>query len=90
MSDKSSPISPSSIPTNITDFYHAGLATVKLDHYRPENQGDMTVKILKAFMEFLPNDGASNLAEDILGCDSDEKIKQLADNLHTGVLLPSK
>lgn len=61
----------------------------KVDNYQPENKNDDTAKLLKMCFKYLPEDGRSNLAEDVLlYCKSDEELKQLAESIDTGLLRP--
>lgn len=90
MSGVSSPIS--SAPTDATYQYHIASAEGRLRLYCPEDEDedDQTVTILKAFAEILPREGASNIIDDILETDTDEKLRDLARHLHTAILSPSK
>ncbi|KAL9126693.1 MAG: hypothetical protein Q9217_004290 [Psora testacea] len=91
MSGMSSPESSSlsSAPTDSTRYYiSTANARARLRSYRPEGNDDKTVTLLEAFVEFLPREGACNIMDDIVQCESDEKLRQLAGNLNTAVLLP--
>ena len=79
----------SSDPSNLTDLELTEAVQHTLKAYTEENFNDMTIPILNAFLEFLPHDGANNIRNDIVGCKSDEEIRQVAANLSTGLLSPS-
>lgn len=59
-----------------------------LARYQPLDTNDDTVLLLHAFLQYLPPDGRSNLAEDITGCQADTSLRQLASSLDTGLLRP--
>lgn len=80
----------SSVPTHVTHLYVAANTEARLRTYRPDGKDDDTVAFLKAFVELLPPHGASNIMDDIVQCESDEKLRQLAGNLRTALLVPSK
>jgi len=61
-----------------------------LEGYEPGGPRDNTVTVLEATVRHLPRDGARNVSDDILGCNSDEKLRQLASHLLTAVLVPSQ
>ena len=56
----------------------------RLDNYEPCSANDNSIKILTAMWKYLPTDGRASFAEDVLGCSSDEEIKQLADSIVNG------
>ncbi|KAA8905569.1 hypothetical protein FN846DRAFT_744516 [Sphaerosporella brunnea] len=64
--------------------------SAKLASYRPHASDDKTRTILDAFVRYLPEDGARNVSDDILSCDSDSEMRQLASHLLTAVLVPMK
>jgi hypothetical protein len=80
-----------SAPTNLTahEAMVQGVNTV-LEGYEPGGPRDHTATILEAFVKHLPRDGARNVSDDIIGCGSDEKLRQLASHLLTAVLVPSQ
>ena len=80
----------SSVPTNIT-AYGSMLMNVgaRLDSYQATSD-DRTVAILKACVEFLPRDGKCNLCDDILDCETDQEVRQLARHLTSALLVPCK
>lgn len=82
---------PSSVSGNL--IYHHNTNTdveVKLSSFEAEGPNDETVAILRACNAYLPEDGRSNLATDIILAASASALKQLADNLRSALLLPSK
>lgn len=87
MSGESSPLS--SAPTDATHQDRIVNAETRLRSYCGEGEDDKTIAILKAFAELLPREGASNIIDDILETDTDEKLRDLARHLHTAVLTPS-
>ena len=78
----------SSVPSNLTDLELTERVQHRLTAYIVQDN-DKTVTILNAFLEFLPDDGANNIRNDIVECHSDEEIRQVAANLSTGLLSPS-
>jgi hypothetical protein len=81
----------SSAPTNLTaheDIVQRVNAVLK--RYESTGTNDHTVITLEAFVKYLPRDGARNISDDILGCNSNEELGQLASHLLTGLLLPSQ
>jgi len=81
----------SSAPTNLTA--HEDMVqrvNSVLEGYEPGGPRDHTVTILEALVKHLPRDGARDVSDDILGCGSDEELRQLASHLLTAVLVPMK
>lgn len=78
----------SSVPANLTtrELMESNVRT-KLASYQLM---DTIVTILENFVKYLPHDGAQNIVDDILNCDSDEKLRSLANHLLTAVLVPSE
>ncbi|PYI02103.1 hypothetical protein BO78DRAFT_377758 [Aspergillus sclerotiicarbonarius CBS 121057] len=62
----------------------------RLDEYTKISTSDDTECFLKTVFKYLPPGGQQNLAEDVLGCNSDERIRQLVKSIETGLLLPVK
>jgi hypothetical protein len=62
----------------------------KVGAYQAQDSNDVTQRILQAFVDHLPDDGKRNIAEDINGCETNTELKQLAMNLFTAVLIPSR
>ncbi|KAE8357031.1 hypothetical protein BDV28DRAFT_161781 [Aspergillus coremiiformis] len=58
--------------------------------YKPTATNDETRRLLHSFFKYLSADGKSNLADDVLGCETDLKLRQLVKNLETGLLFPMK
>lgn len=65
-------------------------AKKRLEQYRSNLPDDPTVPILKAFLDYLPEDGKANFVEDILSLPSDVTIRQHANSLRTCLLIPMK
>ena len=85
----SSPLS--SALTDPTDYYNLKSDAIKrLEIYQPVDAKDISVKILSAFVNHLPRDGAQNICEDILDCGSNEELRMLASHVTSAVLVPSK
>ena len=84
----SSPLS--SAPSDPIRVYHSSLAATRLNSYHSTSSNDLTVSILQAFVDFLPSDGFQHILEDITQCQTDLQLNQLANNIHTELLLPSK
>lgn len=80
----------SSVSGGLSQYEAFGMIESQLQCYCAESKDDKTIAVLKAFVEYLPRDGARNIMEDILVCKSDEMLTQLASNLRTGVLGSSK
>lgn len=81
----------SSLPTTLTA--HEELESnieAKLASYQPTGGTDPTITILKAFVLYLPQDGARNISQDILDCNSNSELRSLANHLLTAVLVPSE
>ena len=92
MSLETSPMSSplSSIPSTLSHDDLIRTTDALLQTYHADSPDDKTICILSTFVRYLPGDGARNIVEDILECNSDETLRQLASHLHTGVLVPSK
>lgn len=84
----SSPLS--SAPSDPSRLYHSGLAVTKLSTYHPTSSNDLTVSLLQAAVDFLPSAGSQNVLEDLIPCQTDQELNQLASSIHTGLLLPRK
>jgi hypothetical protein len=62
----------------------------KLNSYKRQYPRDDTAIFLPEVFKYLPREGQKNLADDIAGCDDDEKLHQLHKSLETGLLRPMK
>ncbi|OJJ45074.1 hypothetical protein ASPZODRAFT_160560 [Penicilliopsis zonata CBS 506.65] len=62
----------------------------QLQGYKPADGNDDTAEFLKQVFRYLPSDGKSHLADDLLQCHSDDNIRQLAQNIESGLLVPIK
>ena len=80
----------SDVPSNLTEQHDRSEISARLDAYVPRNSNDDTASFLLQVFEHLGPDGRSNLVTDISECDSDEKVRQVAENIYTGVLVPMK
>lgn len=81
----------SEVPSNLTEQHDRFAAiSARLDVYVPRNPGDDTASFLLQVFENLGPDGQSNLVDDISECDSNGKMKQVAENIYTGLLVPMK
>lgn len=84
----------SSLSTAISNFgeYWRNLEHVeeKLGAYQTTRTSDKTLDVLRAFLDCLPLDGRRNLIDDIIGCGSDDHLRQLASHLLSALILPSK
>ncbi|KAF8462755.1 hypothetical protein BDZ91DRAFT_765047 [Kalaharituber pfeilii] len=81
----------SSGPSNFTA--HGQLqceVETRLGMYQPITTPDNTIPILKNLVRFLPRDGVYNVCDDILGCSSDEQLRNLAHHFLTALLAPFK
>jgi hypothetical protein len=54
------------------------------------NKNDDTKLVLQTFLSELLDDGKKQLCEDIMGCETDKEIHQLAASLVEGLLFPMK
>lgn len=59
-----------------------------IEKYQALNPDDETVGFLQVVLKFLPTNGQHHLIEDVVGCQNDETIRQLANSLDRGFLLP--
>lgn len=59
-----------------------------LAKYLPQHEGDKTVLVLQSFLNELPQQGSDNIREDILGCNSDQQLRDLAHHLIFHILTP--
>lgn len=81
----------SSVPTSLTAHEEMeSNVRKKLASYQQTGINDPVVTILENFVQYLPRDGTQNISNDILDCDSDEKLRKLANHLLTAVLVPSE
>lgn len=80
----------SEVPSNLTEQHDRSEISARLDAYVPRNSKDDMASFLLQVFEHLGPDGRSNLVTDISECDSDEKVRQVAENIYTGVLVPMK
>jgi len=84
----------SSLSTAISNYteYSRNLEHVKekLGAYQTTGTSDKTLDVLLGFLDFLPLDGRRYLMDDIIGCGSDDHLRQLASHLLSAVILPSK
>ena len=62
----------------------------KLNSYILLEPTDKTEDFLRDFLEILSPKGKANLAVDILGCSTDENLRQLVQSIRTGLLIPLK
>ena len=62
----------------------------KLNSYTPLEPPDNTKDFLRDFFKVLPPDGKKNLVGDVSGCANDGKLRQLAQNIRSGLLIPMK
>jgi hypothetical protein len=62
----------------------------RLQEYRPEDAEDDTILVLRAFLDYLPTDGKSNLLDDIRACETDDELRQHALSLVEGLLYPMR
>lgn len=72
----------------IDDLTQNALVEQRLAAYELLGANDHTQTILNAFVNELPQDGASNLRKDTLECSDDRKIQQLANHLVSAILVP--
>ncbi len=79
----------SSAPSDSIRLDYSGTAGTKLDAYQSRGPNDFTVPILQACVDLLPLSGSHNILEDIMQCQADRQLRQLASNIHTGLLMPS-
>lgn len=70
--------------------YHSSLAATRLSSYHSTSSNDLTVSILQASVDFLPPEESHHLLEDITQCQTDLQLNQLANSIHTELLLPRK
>ncbi|KAK2801370.1 hypothetical protein FQN50_007755 [Emmonsiellopsis sp. PD_5] len=81
----------SQAPSDLSAFVHSKTELkTRLEAYTPLNANDDTVHFLDMFFKFLPEDGKYNLTEDVVGCESDDTLRQLVMSLDTGLLRPIK
>ena len=91
MPDEDESSSLSSAQTNITAYGEILMnVTIRLDRYHLPILEDRTIQILKACVEYLPRDGKCNLCKDILACEMDEEVFELARHLKSSLLAPCK
>lgn len=62
-------------------------AKERVKKYKPRSD-KATIRLLNAFLEYLPTDGKKNLAYDILSFSSDEQIREKTESLRIGLLIP--
>ncbi|KAI9925089.1 hypothetical protein ASPWEDRAFT_72238 [Aspergillus wentii DTO 134E9] len=81
----------SDAPSDITISVHMPLSMQeKLDLYQPSTPDDDAVKVLRETFRYLPADGRVNLVSDVTGCETDTHLKQLAESIVSGILVPLK
>lgn len=61
----------------------------RLQLYVPAIPNDNTVRLLRAFLDNLPANGKANLIRHLESLQSDEEIRQHADSLVNGLLIPT-
>lgn len=64
-----------------------------IEAYTPSrgHQDEKLAKCLNAFLDILPQEGATRIANDILRCGNDpDKLFEVFESLRTGLLIPSK
>ncbi|KAB8230779.1 HNH endonuclease signature motif containing protein [Aspergillus alliaceus] len=77
------------ISTKFTTHQEAGAAVcMRLDKYVPRHGADNTVHFIRIFFRYLALDGKCNLAEDVDGCETDQNVRELWQNIDTGILIP--
>ena len=65
----------------------------RIRHYIPTGRGSDEAKLapcLRAFVKFLPEEGAVSVARDVIACHSDDDLYQNFNNLCTALIYPSK
>jgi hypothetical protein len=80
----------SSVTTSDASFILFHDVECKLLEYRPTNSKDDTIRVLRAFLDNLPQDGKDNLLDDIRACETDEELRQHASSLVEGLLFPMR
>ncbi|KAN0067949.1 hypothetical protein V8E54_013877 [Elaphomyces granulatus] len=62
----------------------------RLEGYSQRGPKDDTVLVLRSFFKFQPQEGQNSLADDILTCQNDAELHDLASHLVEGLLYPLK
>jgi hypothetical protein len=62
----------------------------RLNSYTPLKSTDRTKFFLNDFFKVIPSDGKENLAQYILECKDDAKLRQLVESIRIGLLIPMK
>lgn len=61
---------------------------LSLAKYSPQNEGDKTRLILESFLSQLPQAGSDSIRQDIKDCNSDQDLRNLANQLVFHILAP--
>ena len=93
MSERLDIILPTPVPEDFDEIFprqSVWQAKERLEQYVETNTKDDTVKVLKAFLDYLPLDGQGYIAGDICQAKTDKEVFQLTEKLVTGLLISSE
>jgi hypothetical protein len=63
----------------------------KLSQYKSQGHEDKTSSVLRALLDHAPSEqGRETVASDIVGCQTDEKLRQLSQYYIANLLVPSQ